>query len=278
MPTTASGRRSARDRRPIGWPSSTAGRPRSRRSATTALDADERLDRDLLLGVLGSYRFNEVELAEDAWSAMAWVYLIGQGFFGLIAREFAPLADRLDVDRVAGRGAAGRPRGRDGDAGRDRESSGRPVPRRDGARAVAGLDRSRRRGDRGRRGRRRRRRLGRRRGPAQAARGTLGGGRGARRVRAPPPRGHPGRKRRRRSSRSRPVRREDGPHDAGSRPDPGSDQGPGGAGVRGRPGRDDPDRARDRAGLARRRPHSRRRRRGRSSRPRLGGRRPSASR
>ena len=59
------------------------------------LDLDERVDRDLLLGVLSSYRFNEVELVEDAWSPMAWVYLIGQGFFSLIAREFAPLADRL---------------------------------------------------------------------------------------------------------------------------------------------------------------------------------------
>jgi uncharacterized protein (DUF885 family) len=59
------------------------------------LDADERVDRDLLLGVLGAYRFNELELAEDAWSPMAWVYLIGQGFFSLIAREFAPLAERL---------------------------------------------------------------------------------------------------------------------------------------------------------------------------------------
>ena len=63
--------------------------------ADGALDVDERLDRDLLLGVLGSYGFNERELREDAWSPMAWVYLIGQGFFALIAREFAPLADRL---------------------------------------------------------------------------------------------------------------------------------------------------------------------------------------
>ena len=60
-----------------------------------AIDRDERVDRDVLLGVLASYRFNEVELAEDAWSPMAWVYLIGQGFFSLIAREFAPLAERL---------------------------------------------------------------------------------------------------------------------------------------------------------------------------------------
>jgi uncharacterized protein (DUF885 family) len=59
------------------------------------LDVDERVDRDLMLGVLRSYRFNEVELREDAWSPMAWVYLIGSGFFALIAREFAPLAVRL---------------------------------------------------------------------------------------------------------------------------------------------------------------------------------------
>jgi len=63
--------------------------------AVDALDVDERVDRDLLLGVLESYRFTEVELGEDGWSPMAWVYLIGQGFFALIAREFAPLAERL---------------------------------------------------------------------------------------------------------------------------------------------------------------------------------------
>ncbi|HYX12335.1 MAG TPA: DUF885 family protein, partial [Candidatus Acidoferrum sp.] len=60
------------------------------------LDVDERVDRDLLLDVLASSRFNEVELAEQAWSPMAWVYLIGQGFFGLVAREFAPLEARLE--------------------------------------------------------------------------------------------------------------------------------------------------------------------------------------
>ena len=59
------------------------------------LDADGRVDRDVLIGALESYRFNELELREDAWSPMAWVYLIGTGLFGLIAREFAPLADRL---------------------------------------------------------------------------------------------------------------------------------------------------------------------------------------
>ena len=59
------------------------------------LDADEGVDRDLLLGVLDAERFGETELREDAWSPMAWVYLIGEGFFTLVAREFAPLAERL---------------------------------------------------------------------------------------------------------------------------------------------------------------------------------------
>ena len=59
------------------------------------LSIDDRVDRDLLVGVLEATAFDEDVLREDAWSAMAWVYLIGQGFFSLVAREFAPLADRL---------------------------------------------------------------------------------------------------------------------------------------------------------------------------------------
>jgi uncharacterized protein (DUF885 family) len=59
------------------------------------LSLDDRVDRDLLVGVLDAARFEEDELREDAWSGMAWVYLIGQGLFGLVAREFAPLAGRL---------------------------------------------------------------------------------------------------------------------------------------------------------------------------------------
>ena len=63
--------------------------------ADADLDRDDQVDRDLLLGLLDAQRFSETELREDAWSPMAWVYLIGQGFFSLVAREFAPLADRL---------------------------------------------------------------------------------------------------------------------------------------------------------------------------------------
>jgi len=56
---------------------------------------DERVDRDLLIDELASIRFGETELREDAWSPMAWLYLIGDGLFRLITREFAPLAARL---------------------------------------------------------------------------------------------------------------------------------------------------------------------------------------
>ena len=59
------------------------------------LTADEGIDRDLLLGEIEAMRFTEGELREDAWNPLEWVYLIGEGLFLLIAREFAPLGDRL---------------------------------------------------------------------------------------------------------------------------------------------------------------------------------------
>lgn len=59
------------------------------------LTTDEAVDRDVILGVLRAIRFDETDLREDAWSPMTWVYLVGEGFFGLISRDFAPLATRL---------------------------------------------------------------------------------------------------------------------------------------------------------------------------------------
>ena len=38
-----------------------------------ALSIDDRVDRDLLVGVLEAAAFDESVLREDAWSAMAWV-------------------------------------------------------------------------------------------------------------------------------------------------------------------------------------------------------------
>jgi uncharacterized protein (DUF885 family) len=65
------------------------------------LTRDERIDRDLLLFVLEDARYELADLRTDAWSPMSWVYLIGDGLFSLVAREFAPLAERLDS--LAGR-------------------------------------------------------------------------------------------------------------------------------------------------------------------------------
>ena len=59
------------------------------------LSPDEQVDRDVILGVLRAMRFEELELREETWSPMWWVYLVGEGFFGLISRDYAPLADRL---------------------------------------------------------------------------------------------------------------------------------------------------------------------------------------
>ena len=65
------------------------------------LTADDAIDRDLLLGELDAARFAEGDLREDAWNPLDWVYLLGEGLFGLLSREFAPLAERLAS--VAGR-------------------------------------------------------------------------------------------------------------------------------------------------------------------------------
>ena len=59
------------------------------------LSRDERVDRDLLLAELDGIRFAETELRQEAWDPLEWVYALGGGIFPLIAREFAPLAERL---------------------------------------------------------------------------------------------------------------------------------------------------------------------------------------
>jgi uncharacterized protein (DUF885 family) len=73
----------------------------ARFGALTDLTPDEAIDRDLVVGELEAARFAEAELREDAWNPLEWVYLLGEGIFTLIAREFAPLPDRLTS--VAGR-------------------------------------------------------------------------------------------------------------------------------------------------------------------------------
>ena len=60
-----------------------------------ALTPDDAIDRDLVLGELDAMRFGETELREETWDPLVWVYLLGEGIFPLLAREFAPLAERL---------------------------------------------------------------------------------------------------------------------------------------------------------------------------------------
>ena len=63
--------------------------------ADAELERDDAIDRDLVLGELAAWRFDETELREDAWNPLAWIYLLGEGLFPLLARDFAPLAVRL---------------------------------------------------------------------------------------------------------------------------------------------------------------------------------------
>jgi uncharacterized protein (DUF885 family) len=60
-----------------------------------ALTPDERIDLGLLRGELAHYRYAETELHEEAWNPLVWVYLLGGGLHPLLARDFAPLPERL---------------------------------------------------------------------------------------------------------------------------------------------------------------------------------------
>ena len=63
--------------------------------AAGPLSFDDRIDRDRLLEVLEGSRHALVERREDAWNPLSWIYLLGDGLFGLLAREFAPVPERL---------------------------------------------------------------------------------------------------------------------------------------------------------------------------------------
>jgi uncharacterized protein (DUF885 family) len=69
-----------------------------------SLTRDEAIDRRILLENLAAMRFGEETLREASWSPLSYVYLLGSGLFSLLARDFAPLPERL-------RSAASRLRG-----------------------------------------------------------------------------------------------------------------------------------------------------------------------
>jgi len=60
-----------------------------------ALTRDEAIDHRILVGAAEAMRFGEATLQEERWNPLAFVYLFGNGLFALLAREFAPLPDRL---------------------------------------------------------------------------------------------------------------------------------------------------------------------------------------
>ena len=60
-----------------------------------ALSWDETIDRRVLVTQLDAMRFDEEELDELSWDPLAYTYLLGGGLFGLLSREFAPIAERL---------------------------------------------------------------------------------------------------------------------------------------------------------------------------------------
>ena len=108
----------------------------------TDLPADDAIDRDLLIGELEASRFAETELREDTWNPLDWVYLAGEGLFTLLAREFAPLADRLTSTAGRLEGLPAVFEAAAGDARRRRGPAGRAVPDRDRAPAAGRASRS----------------------------------------------------------------------------------------------------------------------------------------
>ena len=192
----------------------------------------------------------EAMLREETWSPLEWVYMLGDGLFPLIAREFAPLADRLAsvASRLEGMPAML-------DAAREPDRLRRPTRSRASTREKA-LEQlgGHRRADRRRPGARRARRppaatrTSPRSLPGLACRGGRGATRRSTAFETPPPGRRPARVRGRGPARRGAVRGEDGPHRLLDGADAGSDQGPRRAGVRRGPGRDDPDRPRDLAG------------------------------
>jgi uncharacterized protein (DUF885 family) len=60
----------------------------------TELSPAERIDRGIVLGAIDEAEFSEAQLREPAWDPLHYVYVMGSGLFGLLAREFAPWSHR----------------------------------------------------------------------------------------------------------------------------------------------------------------------------------------
>ena len=69
---------------------------RARLEAADGLSREDEIDRQVLLGTIDELRFDEEELDEPSWSPITYSYLLGGGLFGLLSREYAPVAARLE--------------------------------------------------------------------------------------------------------------------------------------------------------------------------------------
>jgi uncharacterized protein (DUF885 family) len=58
------------------------------------LSADERIDRQILFEAIDAMLFDDEVLREATWDPLSYVYILGSGFFALLAREYAPFAHR----------------------------------------------------------------------------------------------------------------------------------------------------------------------------------------
>jgi uncharacterized protein (DUF885 family) len=58
------------------------------------LSPDELTDREIVLESIDAMLFSEEELREEVWDPLSYVALLGNGLFGLLAREYAPFAHR----------------------------------------------------------------------------------------------------------------------------------------------------------------------------------------
>jgi uncharacterized protein (DUF885 family) len=60
-----------------------------------SLGRDDAIDRRILLENLAGMRFTADELREAEWNPMSYVYLFGGALFTMLAREYAPIGERL---------------------------------------------------------------------------------------------------------------------------------------------------------------------------------------
>lgn len=97
------------------------------------LSRDEAIDRRILLENLAAMRFFADELRQPEWNPMHYVYLFGSALFAMLAREYAPINERL---RALASRMRGLPVALDGARAALEKEGGRPVSRFHAEKAV----------------------------------------------------------------------------------------------------------------------------------------------